>query len=151
MFARRGLSTLLTKLPGRAGGYPPGPPTDPYVRNSRIRFLRQSYCCPSTVYWPSVVRVRELKVSPLSPASGRSAWRSPSLPWVAWASLPHFHRYYAPLRLPHCPSRGASLVARLPDTLPASRVRVIPTGLVARMEAPRPRQGFWSPGPPFRV
>jgi len=26
-------------LPGRAGGYPPGPPTDPYVRHARIRFL----------------------------------------------------------------------------------------------------------------
>src|SRR6266446_10257099 len=47
-------------LPGRAGGYPPGPPTDPYVRNSRIRFLRQSGCCPSTVHWPSVVRGGEL-------------------------------------------------------------------------------------------
>jgi hypothetical protein len=35
-----------SRLPGRAGGYPPGPPTDPYVRNSRIRFLKQSHCCP---------------------------------------------------------------------------------------------------------
>src|SRR5213080_2426802 len=26
-------------LPGRAGGYPTGPPTDPDVRNERIRFL----------------------------------------------------------------------------------------------------------------
>src|SRR5215510_6198857 len=25
---------------------------------------------------------------------------APSLPWVAWASLPHLPRYYAPLRLP---------------------------------------------------
>jgi hypothetical protein len=25
---------------------------------------------------------------------------SPSLPWVAWASLPHIQRYYATLRLP---------------------------------------------------
>jgi hypothetical protein len=25
---------------------------------------------------------------------------APSLPWVAWASLPHLRRYYAPLRLP---------------------------------------------------
>src|SRR5205823_3916443 len=30
----------------RAGGYPPGPPTDPYVRDARIRFLKQSLCCP---------------------------------------------------------------------------------------------------------
>ena len=33
-------------LPGRADGYPSGPPTDPYVRNERIRFLKQSCCCP---------------------------------------------------------------------------------------------------------
>jgi class 3 adenylate cyclase len=34
------------QVPGRADGYPSGPPTDPYVRNSRIRFLKQSCCCP---------------------------------------------------------------------------------------------------------
>ena len=33
-------------LPGRAGGYPPGPPTDPDVRNERIRFLRPSVSYP---------------------------------------------------------------------------------------------------------
>src|SRR2546428_4155952 len=27
------------RLPGRAGGYPPGPPTDPDVSDSLIRFL----------------------------------------------------------------------------------------------------------------
>jgi hypothetical protein len=27
------------RLPGRAGGYPPGPPTDPDVRDELIRFL----------------------------------------------------------------------------------------------------------------
>ena len=27
------------RLPGRAGGYPASPPTDPYVRNERIRFF----------------------------------------------------------------------------------------------------------------
>ena len=112
-------NALRGAFPGRAGGYPPGPPTDPDVRNACIRFLRQSGCYPLAVPWRAVVRVGELKVSPLSPASGGSAWRSPSLPWVAWASLPHLPRYYAPLRLPPCPSRGASLVARLPDTLPA--------------------------------
>ncbi len=30
---------LHEALPGRASGYPTGPPTDPYVRNERIRFL----------------------------------------------------------------------------------------------------------------
>jgi hypothetical protein len=37
-----------------------------------------------------------------------------SLPWVPWASVPHLPRYYATLRLPPCPSRVASLVARFP-------------------------------------
>ena len=31
---------------------------------------------------------------------------APSLPWVAWASLPHLRRYYAPLRLPSVPCGG---------------------------------------------
>jgi hypothetical protein len=31
---------------------------------------------------------------------------APSLPWVAWASLPHLRRYYAPLRLPSVPFGG---------------------------------------------
>ena len=57
---------------------------------------------------------------------------APSLPWVPWASVPHLPRYYAPLRLPPCPSWGASLVARLPNTLPASVVCGVPYGLVAR-------------------
>ena len=62
-------------MPGRADGYPSGPPTDPDVRNSRIRFLKQSGCYPHAVPWRAVVRVGELEVSPLSPASGCSARR----------------------------------------------------------------------------
>src|SRR5712692_4965668 len=63
------------RLPGRAGGYPPGPPTDPYVRHARIRFLKQSGCCPYADPWCPVVRVGELSVSPLCPTSGCSARR----------------------------------------------------------------------------
>jgi len=61
------------RLPGRAGGYPPGPPTDPDVRHARIRFLTQSCCCPRAVHWPSVIKVCALSVSPLSLASEGSA------------------------------------------------------------------------------
>src|SRR5215467_1042780 len=66
-----------------------------------------------------------------------------SLPWVAWASLPHLPRYYAPLRLPPCPSRGASLVARFP--IPC----VLPSFVVS-LTGSWPggsswsRQGLWS-------
>jgi hypothetical protein len=37
-----------------------------------------------------------------------------SLPWVAWASLPHVQRYYATLRLPPGRLRGLRFVARSP-------------------------------------
>jgi hypothetical protein len=39
---------------------------------------------------------------------------APSLPWVAWASLPHLQRYYSPLRLPSVPlgSLRLSLASR---------------------------------------
>jgi hypothetical protein len=38
----------------------------------------------------------------------------------------------------------------LPDTLPASACSWRPSRARDRVEAPRPRQGLWSPGPPFR-
>jgi hypothetical protein len=137
-------------LPGRASGYPPGPPTDPYVRNSRIRFLRQSGCYPSTVPWCAVIRVGELYVSPLSPTSGCSARRR--LP--SRGSLgPHFPTFAGTMRRYDChlPISGASLVARLPDTLPASVCSWCPLRARGQGGSPRPRQGFWSPGPPLRA
>ncbi len=73
---------------------------------------------------------------------------APALPWVAWATLPHLRRYYAPLRLPPCPSRVASRVARfpIPCLLPSCVVSLTgswPGG------SSRSRQGLWSPGPPI--
>jgi len=52
-------------MPGRAGGYPPGPPTAPDVRNERIRFLKQSRCYPCK--------------DTLAP-------QSTGLPWSGWVS-----------------------------------------------------------------
>src|SRR5438876_1107469 len=72
---------------------------------------------------------------------------APSLPWVAWASLPHLPRYYAPLRLPPCPSRGASLVARSPDTLRAPMVRGLPCGLVPWWKPQDHTRAFGHPVP----
>jgi hypothetical protein len=74
---------------------------------------------------------------------------APSLPWVAWASLPHLHRYYAPLRLPPCPSRVASLGARfpIPGLLPLRSW--CPLRARGRVKAAQSRQGLWSPGPPI--
>jgi hypothetical protein len=123
------------RLPGRAGGYPPGIPTDPYVRHARIRFLRQSGCSPRAVPWRAGVRVGALKVSPLSPASGCAARRR--LP--SRGSLgPPFPTFAGTLRRDDCPLSlsGASLGARLPDPLPASRVRGVPYGLVTWSKHP---------------
>ena len=49
-----------------------------------------------------------------------------------------------------CPARGASRVAPLPDTAPASRRSWCPHRARGRGEAPRSRPGLWSPGPPLR-
>src|SRR2546427_1866163 len=72
---------------------------------------------------------------------------SPSLPWVAWVSLPHFHRYYATLRLPPCPSRVASLVARFPIPCALPFVRALPYGLVAGWKLPDDARAFGHPVP----
>src|SRR5437762_7794821 len=37
---------LQRAVPGRADGYPSGPPTAPDVRNERLRFLTESRCRP---------------------------------------------------------------------------------------------------------
>src|SRR5215468_8993117 len=80
-------------LPGRADGYPSGPPTDPYVRNSRIRFLRQSISYPSILSSRGVVtRFVSAESLSCSVPTGMLCPTSPSLPWVAWASLPHVQR-----------------------------------------------------------
>lgn len=42
---------------------------------------------------------------------------SPSLHWVAWASLPQFLRYYAPLRLPSAFLGSLRFSLSLPNTL----------------------------------
>ena len=74
---------------------------------------------------------------------------APSLPWVAWAAPPHVPRYDAPLRLPPCPSRSASRVARGPESLAGFQRSWSPFPARRPVEAPGPRQGLWSAGPPF--
>ena len=71
----------------------------------------------------------------------------PSLQWVLWASVPHLPRYYAPLRLPHCPSQVASLVARFPIPCPLRFVRAIPYGRVIWAKPPDHARAFGHPVP----
>src|SRR5215831_12800312 len=116
-----------------------------------MRFLRQSLSYPWILSRRGVVtRLVSAKSLSCIVPPGTLCPTAPSLPWVAWASLPHLPRYYAPLRLPPCPSRVASLVARFPIPCLLPYVRGVPEGLVAGVEAPRPRQGLWSAGPPIR-
>jgi hypothetical protein len=124
-------------LPGRADGYPSGPPTDPYVRHARIRFLKQSRCCPRKVSLtpqstglPCSGLVRAQALPCLLPAGARP---DSAYPPVGRLGLP------SPLAPVRCattpataPSRGASLVARFPETLPASVVRGVRCRLVTR-------------------
>ena len=94
----------------------------------------QGYPGP-TVHWPAVVRVGELEVSPLSPASGCSARRR--LP--SRGSLgPHFPTFLGTMRRYDChlPVSGSFTCRLFPDTLPASIVRGLPYGLVAGRKLP---------------
>jgi hypothetical protein len=129
------------RRPGRAGGYPPGPPTDPDVRHERIRFLKQSRCCPCKdtlapqspgLLWVGLVSSESL---PCIPASGGSARRR--LP--SRGSLgPHFPTCTRTLRRYDCPLPVSSRCAwrSLPDTLSASVVRALPYGLIAGRTLP---------------
>jgi hypothetical protein len=74
--------------------------------------------------------VGDLEVSPLFPPIGTVCPPSPSLPWVAWASLPHLLRYYARLRLPRA-LLGSLRFRSLPNTLAAPSVCVPSAGSLA--------------------
>jgi hypothetical protein len=66
----------------------------------------------------------DLEVSSIFPFSRTLCPTSPSLQWVAWASLPHLPRYYARLRLPFAPL-GVLCSRSFTDTLFALWVRVL--------------------------
>ena len=141
-------STLRPRVavPGRADGYPSGPPTDPYVRHARIRFLRQSGCYPHKVAlapqstglpWSGLVSSMSLPCLPPAdalpdgafPPVGRLGLTSPPSPVLCAATTATV------------PFSGRFACRSLPDTLPASAVCGVPYGLVTR----RKLQG--TPGP----
>jgi len=137
-------------LPGRADGCPSGPPTDPHVRNSRMRFLRQSSSYPSILSSGGVVtRLASSESLSCIVPTGMLCPTSPSLQWVAWVSLPHLQRYYATLRLPPGPL-GVLRLSLVPRYLACSSRSWCPRRARRLVEAPSPRQGLWSPGPPVR-
>ena len=81
--------------------------------------------------------VGALEVSPICPPSQTGCPASPSLPWVAWASLPHLPRYCAPLRLPAIPL-GSLRLRSLPNTLSAPSLCVPCGSLVIGSSPPTP-------------
>jgi len=97
--------------------------------------------------WRCGGTVGELNVSPGGLSSSTCCPALPSLQWGLWASVPHLPRYSAPLRLPHCPSQVASLVARFPIPCPLRFVRAIPYGLVLWAKPPDHARAFGHPVP----
>ena len=128
----------------------PAPPTDPHVRNSRMRFLRQSSSYPYVLSSGGVVtRLASSESLSCIVPTGTLCPTSPSLQWVAWVSLPHLRRYYATLRLPPGPL-GVLRLSLVPRYLACSSRSWCPRRARRLVEAPSPRQGLWSPGPPVR-
>ena len=94
------------------GGYPPRPPTDPDVRNSRIRLFGHMVSLrgvrPSRTYWFSQLScLMQFRRDGSEVQSPRHlslhqvhAPAPPSLLRVPLGSVPRTHRYYETLRLP---------------------------------------------------
>ena len=98
------------------------------------------------VQWGSGDTIGERRVSLVCLPIARSARRR--LP--SRGSLgPHFPTFIGTIRRYDCPLSlsEASLVARLPDTLPASRVRGVPHGLATRGKPPGHARAFGHPVP----
>jgi hypothetical protein len=122
------------------------PPTDPYVRNARIRFLKQSCCCPFAVPWCPVARVGELYVSPLWPTSGCSARRRLS----SRGSLgPHFSIFIGTMRRYDCPPARLGLLhlSLVPRYLACFRRAWCPFRARGQEEAPGHARAFGRPVP----
>ncbi len=119
------------------------------VPQAKRRLPVQGYPC-STVHWPAVVRVGELEVSPLSPASGCSARRR--LP--SRGSLgPRCPTFPGTLRRDDCPPAplGVLRLSLVPRYHACFRCSWYPVWARRLVEAPGRRQGLGSPGPLFRA
>ena len=140
-------------VPGRADGYPSGPPTDPYVRDSRIRFLKQSLCDPPQSTGVLVSGLVSSMSLPWFPPVGHSTRRR--LP--SRGSLgPRFPTFPGTMRRYDCHpaplgSLRLSLASRYLGLLPC--VRGVPDGLMSGWKPPSmpgplvarsPHPGVWA-------
>ena len=124
-------------------------PAPPQTRTCAIHAYGSSSratATPTAVQWGCGDTIGERRVSLVCQPTARSARRR--LP--SRGSLgPHFPTFISTIRRYDCPLSlsEASLVARLPDTLPASRVRSVPHGLVTRGKPPGHARAFGHPVP----
>ena len=125
-------------------------------KSSSIRWARVvntrsgSRAACAAMRWSVGVTVGDLNVSPVCPVQlhvmpgvafppvGRLGLASPPSPVLCSAKTATL------------PVSGRFARRSLPDTLPASVRSWCPLRARGRVEAPRPRQGLWSPGPPIR-
>ena len=145
-------AAVSRRLPGRADGYPSGPPTDPYVRNSRIRFLKQSCGCPckdalappsTGLPWSGLVSSKSLPCLPPAdalldgafPPVGRLGLTSPPSPVLCAATTATM------------PFSGSFTCRSFPDTVRAPLVRGVPEGLVVWSKRPDSARAFGHPVP----
>jgi hypothetical protein len=151
-------------VPGRAGGYPTGPPTVPDERNSRIRFLSiraavtvritsrltkppgAELGCPSLVAGNPLRRLVGSKSFP----SVLPVTRSPRPRLPSRGSLgPHFPTFVGTMLSYDCPVpvSGRFACRSRPNTLAASSL-CVPLWARWQLEALCHRQGSWSAGTP---
>ena len=134
------------------GSYPPRPPTDPDLQNSRIRLLRRigslrggrpSRTCRS-IQLSYLMQFRRDGSEVQSPRHLSlhqfHAPATPSLLRVPLGSVPRTHRYYETLRLPAIHPGG------LVDS-PAGTVLALIASLPSSDSAPMTDQGFGLPAP----
>ena len=147
-----GAEAIRRRLPGRADGYPSGPPTDPDVRHARIRFLKQSCGCPckdalappsTGLPWSGLVSSKSLPCLPPAdalldgafPPVGRLGLTSPPSPVLCAATTATM------------PFSGSFTCRSFPDTVRAPLVRGVPEGLVVWSKRPDSARAFGHPVP----
>ena len=128
----------------------PAPPTDPYVRNERIRFLKQSRCCPLLQSNGGLATrlVSTKSLSCIVPSGSPARRRLPSHGSLG-LRFPTFRgtmrRYDC-----HLPLSGSSLVARSPIPCVLPSVCGLPEGLVTWSKRPDHARAFGHPVPHSR-
>jgi hypothetical protein len=118
------------------------------IRGARVRNTRLgSWAACAARRWSVGVTGGEIKGAPVALSRATGCPASPSLPGGPWALGPHRPRYYAPLRLPCCPSRDPARVTRAPLPCLLRCGRGIPPGLVVWAKPPGRARAVGRPVP----